>query len=231
MSIWTARVLLVLAIATQIAYLMLHYREASLDVAFWFGVSTTLAFSALMVFGGRTLAGLLRIGLGLIFLTAAFESVQSCTNAGKLESICAPLMRAIGPLAHTHAGLPAVPTAQLSTAVTVTEIVLGVLLLVGLASRVPSWLAAMFLLAYGLIAATSGDVSLVLRDAMPVLCTGSLLLSVIGPSSLGLDRARRRARHQDPFLDAFDEMRERGVRAWAARSPAERPLARRGSVS
>ena len=230
MLIWTARVLLVLAIATQIAFLMLHYRAASLDVAFWFGVSTTLAFSTLMVFGGRTLAGLLRIGLGLIFLTAASESVQSCTNAGKLESICAPLMRAIGPLAHTHAGLPAVPTAQLSTAVTVTEIVLGVLLLVGLASRVASWLAAVFLLAYGLIAA-SGDVSLVLRDAMPVLCTGSLLLSVIGPSSLGLDRARRRARHQDPFLDAFDEMRERGVRAWAARSPAERPLARRGSVS
>jgi uncharacterized membrane protein YphA (DoxX/SURF4 family) len=222
---------LALAIATQISYLILYYRTASLDIPFWFSFGATLAFSILMVFGGQTLAGLVRLGLGLIFLVAALGGVQSCVHAGKLESVCAPLMNTVGPLAHAHAALPAMPVTQMSTAITVSELALGMLLVLGLASRFASGLAALFLLAYGVIAATSGGVISVLRDATLVLCTGALLLSVIGPSFLGLDRMRRREREQDPFLDAFDEMRERGIRAWPARAPAERPLARADSVS
>lgn len=214
-----------LAIAAQIGYIILHYRTVTFDFAWWFGIAATLAFSALMVFASRALAGLLRVALGLVFLIGAVQSAQSCADLAKFTQACTRMMSVLGPVAHRYAVLPAIQGTELGRIAAGGGLVLALLLIFGLWSRIACGIAALVLL-YDCVLLTSGGLSALLQDATPLLCAGAFLLAANHPSFMGLDNLRRSRRSEDPFLLAFDEIHERSAHAWPGRRPAERPLAR-----
>ena len=230
MVVWAVRIFLLLAIAVQIGYIILFYRTTAFDFAWWFGIGATIAFSALMVFGTRAFAAVLRIGLGLVLMTTALSSEQSCAGLGTLMTTCGRVVSTLRPWTHGHVMLPAIHAASMQRWVTVLELGFGLLLIIGLANRLVCGLAGLFLLAYGSMIANSFGLMPLLHDATPVLCAGAFLLSTMDSSLLGSYGVRGRRGGDDPFLRAFDEVHERTTRAWPARPAGDLSLAPEDNV-
>jgi hypothetical protein len=211
---WLSRLILGAAVVVQAGYQVLTSQADLHSVTWWYGSIAAACFLLLAITGSRAFAGVLRIGVGLLFALSALAQLGALWNLGSIGVSVLEFLRSTGltvdlnALVQNKLALAAAPHTVLITDV-VCQLIVAFALVVGLWPRFFSVIAAVCIATYCAAWVLSGGIMLVVAHALPLLFAGTLFFALVGSSLNARWHLFGGRPDSDPFISAFDEAQQR----------------------